>query len=83
MTSQQSGGTLPNIYLALVDEFDQYVGSDSSSTATLTITSSTTGETYTPILSGTTTQTATKGLFQFTDIYFTAEPGRTFSRLLK
>ena len=79
LTDQQSGGSIDTIYLALVDKFDQYVGSDSSSTVTISITSSTTNETYTPVLSGTTTQTASKGMFVFDDLTFTAEPGRTFS----
>lgn len=80
MSDQQSGGTIPTIYLALVDEFDQYVGSDSSSTATIYITSSTSGQTYTPVLTGTTTHTASKGMFKFESITFTAEPDKNFSK---
>ena len=79
LTNQQSGGTMPSIYLALVDEFGQYVGSDSSSTATISIVSSTTGQTYTPTIVGTTTQTASRGMFAFSSLVFTAEPNKTFS----
>ena len=79
LSDQQSGGTIPTIYLALVDEFGQYVGSDSTSTATISIVSSTTGETYSPTLVGTTTQSASRGMFAFSSLVFTAEPGRTFS----
>lgn len=68
------------MYIALVDEFGQYVGSDSTSTATISLVSSTTGETYTPVLSGTLTRTASKGMFKFDSITFTAEPGKTFSK---
>ena len=80
MTEQQSGGTLPVIYLALVDEFGQYVGHDNSSTTTIQVISPTVNETYTPILSGVTSKTASKGMFKFESITFTAEPGRTFSK---
>jgi predicted outer membrane repeat protein len=78
LTYQQSGSSLPTIYLALVDEFGQYVGSDSTSTATIGIESSTSNETYTPVLSGTVSQTAINGMYKFSDLKFTAEPGRTF-----
>jgi predicted outer membrane repeat protein len=80
VTNQTSGGTLPNIYLALVDEFNQYVKSDSASTSTISITSSVIGQTYTPTLSGTLTITASKGMFAFSSLTFTAEPGQIFSK---
>jgi hypothetical protein len=78
LSSQQSGGTLPTIYLSLVDQYGQIVGSDSSSTATLSLVS-TTG-TYTPTLTGTVTQTANNGVFKFEGITFTAEPGQSYSK---
>ena len=80
LTNQQSGGSIGTIYVALVDEFGQVVGSDSSATATLSIVGSHSGETYTPTLTGTTTVTALNGAFKFTDITFTAEPGVSYSK---
>ena len=83
VTNQQSGGTLPTIYIALVDQFGQIVGSDSSSTATLSISDSYSGAPYTPTLTGMTTQTATNGAFKFSGITFTAQPGSTYSKQTK
>jgi hypothetical protein len=65
----------------LEDEFDQYVGSDGSSTATLSVTSSTTGTAYTPVLSGTTITTASKGMYKFESLTFKAEPDNNFSKI--
>ena len=81
VSSQQSGGTISSFYIALIDEFSQIVGSDSSSTATISISGSFSGATYTPALQGTTTQTASNGAFKFTDITFTAQPGSTYSKI--
>ena len=79
--NQQSGGTLNTFYVALVDRFNQIVSSDSSSTATISITGSYAGEAYSPILKGITTQTASNGAFKFNDISFTAQPGSSYSKL--
>jgi hypothetical protein len=78
LSNQQSGGTIPTIHVALFDEFDQIVGSDSTSTWTLSLVS-TTG-TYTPTLTGVITQTAVNGVFTFSGITFTATPGSSFSK---
>jgi hypothetical protein len=81
-TDQVSGGVLGTIWMALVDQFGQVVGSDSSSTATLSIVGNHAGATYTPTLTGTSTVTASYGAFEFNDIAFTAEPGTTYSKVL-
>ena len=81
LSNQQSGGSIPTIYIALVDEFGQIVSSDSSSTSTLSITGSVAGATYTPTLTGTLTQTASNGVFKFADVTFTAKPGATYSMI--
>ena len=80
LTSQQSGGSIGIIYVALVDQFGQVVSSDSSSTATLRIVGTYSDKTYIPTLTGTTTLTASRGTFAFTDITFTAEPGASYSK---
>ena len=81
VSSQQSGGSLSTIYIALIDEFDQVVGSDSTSTATLSISGSYSTATYSPTLTGTTIQTASGGIFIFSGITFTAQPGSSYSKL--
>ena len=80
LTSQQSGGSIGIIYVALVDQFGQVVSADSSSTATLSIVAKYSNKTYIPTLTGTTTLTASRGTFAFTDITFTAEPGASYSK---
>ena len=79
LSTQQSGGSLGNIYLALVDEFDQIVGSDSSSTVTIGITGTHSDATYTPTLTGTTSQIFKNGVVNFDDLKFTAQPGSNYS----
>ena len=79
LSSQQSGGSLGDIYLALVDEFDQIVGSDSSSTVTIAISGTHTGATYTPTITGTTSLTFSNGVVNYGDLTFTAEPGSNYS----
>jgi hypothetical protein len=81
-TNQTSGGDLDTIWMALVDQFGQVVGSDSTSTATLSIVGDHAGATYTPTLTGTSTVTASNGAFEFKAITFTAEPGTTYSKVL-
>ena len=81
VSSQQSGGSLSTIYIALIDEFDQVVGSDSSSTATLSISGSYSTTTYSPTLTGTTIQIASEGIFIFSGITFTARPGSSYSKI--
>lgn len=81
ISNQQSGGILDDMYLALVDEFGQIVSSDSSSTATISVTSDNSeSQTYTPTLTGATTITATNGVFKFTGLTFTAEPGENYGK---
>jgi hypothetical protein len=80
-TNQTSGGSLDTVWMAIVDEFGQVVGSDSTSSATLSIVGDQSAETYTPTLTGTYTVTASFGAFEFKNIIFTAEPGSTYSKL--
>ena len=80
ISGQRSGSSLPTITVYLKDKFGQVVGSDSSSTATISVTSTTSGAAYTPVLSGSTTQIAKNGVFVFSGITFTAEPGKSYSK---
>jgi hypothetical protein len=82
ITNITSGGVLGTIWMALVDQFGQVVGSDSTSTATLSIVGSHAGATYTPVLTGSSTVIASNGAFEFIGITFTAEPGTTYSKVL-
>jgi hypothetical protein len=66
-------------FLSLVDKYGQNVGSDTSSTVTLNINTTGVSTSYTPVLSGTTTVIAIKGMFNFTGITFTSEPNASFS----
>jgi hypothetical protein len=66
--------------MAIVDQFGQVVGSDSTSSATLSIVGDQSAEIYTPTLTGTFTVTASSGAFEFKNIIFTAEPGSTYSK---
>lgn len=79
LSEQQSGGSIETIYLALVDEFDQIVGYDSSSTVTLAITGDHSDATYTPTITGSTTLTIENGVISFEGMTFTAEPGIEYS----
>lgn len=79
LTSQQSGGTIENIYLALYDEFGQIVMSDFTSTISLSISGNHAGDTYTPTLTGTTSVTVTNGVVEFDGLTFTAEPGESYT----
>lgn len=79
LSDQSSGSDLPDLFLSLEDQYSQNVGSDSSSTATLSINTTGVSTTYTPVLSGTTTVTASSGTFLFSGISFTAAPGSTYN----
>ena len=80
LSSQQSGGSLPEIHVALKDEFGQILGSDSTSTVTIAISGNYAGSSYTPTLTGTLTKSVTKGVVKFTGITFTAQPGASYSK---
>ena len=73
--SHRSGQSVENIYIALVDEFGAIIGTDSSSSATLLVSSTNSSSLFVPILTGITYVKAEKGTFNFTDIVFTAQPG--------
>ena len=78
-----SGSTIPDTYIALVDKFGQIVGTESDSTVTLTIDTTNPVSVYTPVLTGTITMTATKGMFYFSNITFTAGPSFSYGKFLK
>ena len=80
ISSQQSGSTLNSIFIALFDEFGEIVGSDSTSTTTLSIMSTSSNVNYTPTLTGTVTQKAKNGMFAFSNITFIAEPNKSYSK---
>ena len=71
----QSGSVIPPIYIGLYDEFENIVKSDSSSSATLSITSVNPSDAYPDNLIGSTFVEAVNGIFIFTDLILTAEPG--------
>ena len=78
LENQQSGGQIQDIYLALYDEFDQIVGSDSVSTVSIALINDHSGDTYSPLLTGSTTVTVSKGVVKFDTLQFTAEPNTTY-----
>ena len=78
LENQQSGSQLQNIYLALTDEFDQIVGSDSASIVRIGLLGNHENDTYTPLLTGTNTMTVSKGVVKFDTIQFTAEPSQFY-----
>ena len=78
LSDQQSGGQIQAIYLALFDEFDQIVGSDSTSTVTIAFSNDYSNETYTPSITGSTTVTVQKGVVKFDTIRLTAEPAQSY-----
>ena len=79
LESQQSGGFMPDLYLSLVDKYGQILGSDSSSSAILTMNTSDVPTSFTPVISGASTVIARSGIFTFEDISFRAEPGITYN----
>ena len=79
VSDQQSGAQMSPIYLALFDEFGQIVGSDSTSTVTISIDTTNVPGDYSPTLTGVTTVTAVNGLIKFENLVFTAHPGYNFS----
>lgn len=81
LTNQKSGGVIPTTYLALVDKYGQKVASDSVSTVKLAINQVISTSTYTPSIAGNTLVTANQGMFNFSGITFTAEPGVSYSKL--
>ena len=78
LSDQQSGGQIQDIYLALYDEFDQIVGSDNTSTVTLALINDHSNDTYTPLLTGSTTVTIQKGVVKFDTVQFTAQPTQSY-----
>jgi hypothetical protein len=81
LENQQSGGTIPTMYFALVDKYGEYIGSDLSSTITLNINTTKTYSNYYPILNGVTSVKARKGVFVLQDVTFTSEPNSDHRKL--
>ena len=79
LSEQRSGNSIPDLYLSLVDIYNQTVGSDSLSTVTLEVNTTNAPTTFTPVLSGATTVVASSGLFKLSNIEFTAQPGTTYN----
>ena len=83
LSNQGSGHDIPDLYLALQDQYGQIVGSDSSSTITLYINSSAGNTTLDQSLAGEVTHTAVKGTYRISDISFTSEPGLEYQLYFK
>lgn len=75
VSSQLSGGTLPDIHLALIDKYGVIINIDSGSFANLAIANSELSSTYTASIRGVTAVQAYQGMYRFTDIYIIGEPG--------
>lgn len=84
-SSFRSGEDLPKTYIALVDKYNQIVGTDSAAKLTISIDSSYTNNSkslYNPIIEGTTQITATNGIFTVKDISFAGTPGINYRVVL-
>ena len=79
LSEQRSGNYIPDLYLSLIDKYNQTVGFDSYSIVTLEVNTTNAPTTFTPVLSGATTVIASGGVFKFSNIEFTAQPGTTYN----
>mmetsp|Transcript_20833 Transcript_20833/g.19876 ORF Transcript_20833/g.19876 Transcript_20833/m.19876 type:complete len:430 (-) Transcript_20833:2711-4000(-) len=83
ISSQQSGGTLPTQFIALVDAYNNIVRNDDSSKLTVRIDSTFhendgTALMYAPVLQGQTQSTAELGVFNVQGVIFAGAPGSSF-----
>lgn len=84
--NQRSGGTLPTIYLALVDKYGQIVGSNFDSTVLAYVNSSYNSDPrsilYPPVIEGTNSFTTYGGVLSISNFVFTGSPGYNYSVIL-
>lgn len=83
VTDQQSGGTIPDTYLAHIDQYNQIVGSDFTSKVRVSVDATSNldpkANVYPPIIEGNSQFTAVGGVVKVTGISFAATPGYTYS----
>ncbi|CDW71577.1 UNKNOWN [Stylonychia lemnae] len=80
--SLRSGGEIPKIYIALVDQYGQIVGSDFESKVRVQISTVNLNDQdlkYPPVLEGTTDFQSTGGIAVIQNAQFTGTPGRNYS----
>jgi len=83
MDGLQSGGEMPNMYIALVDKYGNIVGNDRSSSLTVRVDITFNmldieSLTYDPVLTGNSSFSAVGGVFNASDISFTGSPGFSY-----
>eukprot|EP00347_Sterkiella_histriomuscorum_P009503 403340963 len=82
VASQQSGGTIPEMYLSLVDKYGQIVSTDSSSKLRVNVnpiyTQNSKSTVYPPILEGNSQFLVAAGVVQINEIQFTGTPGQKY-----
>eukprot|EP00347_Sterkiella_histriomuscorum_P008702 403344080 len=82
LNSQRSGGTIPEMYLSLVDKYGQIVSTDSLSKVRVNInpiyTSNSKATTYPPVIEGSTQFLVLGGVVQVNQIQFTGTPGQEY-----
>ena len=79
VTNFGSGGTLPNMYFAIMDIYGNVMTTDSWSEVTITISSS--SGTFANTIEGKTSLEAINGTFNMSDIVFTGDPNSIQSNL--
>ncbi|CDW87056.1 UNKNOWN [Stylonychia lemnae] len=82
VSSQRSGGTIPGMYVALVDQYGQIIGTDQESKIRVNIDSQKILDqnalTYPPIIEGKSQFFVLAGVVQIQDIQFTGTPGQQY-----
>ena len=69
---------MPELYLALEDQYGQIVGSDNTSTITLYVNSTSVETTFDKALAGQVTHFSYYGTFKISNISFTSEPAKEY-----
>ena len=80
----RSGGTIPQVYLAMVDKYGQMVASDDDSKITIGIdqilsTNDSSALKFPPFIEGSTQYTVSGGVVKVSNIDFAATPGYNYS----
>eukprot|EP00347_Sterkiella_histriomuscorum_P006984 403350694 len=84
---QQSGGSIPTTYIALMDKYGQIVGSSSDSKVLVFVNTSYNSDpkanVYPPVIEGSNTFLTIGGVFVIQDLQFTATPTYNYSIILQ
>eukprot|EP00347_Sterkiella_histriomuscorum_P007237 403349735 len=87
LDQQRSGGTIPGIFMALVDKYGQIVGVDSNSKVRVALSTdyitSSDATKYSPIIEGQQQFVVVGGVVQIQDIQFTGTPGQKYGLLFQ